>query len=74
MYVRLYGSSSSSTVNHALTFIGYYDYSSGSYDGRIRYNDSNATNYQSFTFVTSGTYALTYNGVTCYIDQYIDLY
>ena len=74
MYVRLYGVKSSSTVNHALVFIGYYDYSSGSYDGSIRYNDSNDTSYKTLYFTTDGSYSITYNGITSYIDQHVSLY
>lgn len=75
IYVRLYGTSSSGTLNHALTFIGYCDFASGStYDGQIRYNDTNETSYEHLYFTTSGSYQITYNDISSYIDQYIEIH
>ena len=74
IYVRLYGTSSSGTLNHALTFIGYCDFASGTYYGQIRYNDTNEAYYEHLYFTTSGTYQITYNGISSYIHQYIEIY
>ncbi len=38
------------------------------------YKDSNDTSYKTLYFTTDGSYSITYNGITSYIDKHVSLY
>lgn len=74
IYLRVYGGDGASTLNHALFVDGYFDYTSGSYDGCLRVGDPNFTNYKTIYFATDQVYPYTLNGITGYVDEYIYLF
>lgn len=76
IYVRVYGSSSSSSepLIHALVIYGYTDFEIHTYDGLLAVADSNFTTGKTIYFMNDRNYPYTLNGITGYIDEFILLY
>ena len=75
MYIRVYGSSSRTVLNHALFIGGYKEFSSGTFMGKLYVGDPNfPDDYRTIYFTEDGEYTYTLNGITEFVDQYVMVY